>query len=361
MKYNEKHSFKWIKIFADAYARMLEVDKKLAAGDKEGYAQGCMQILKGDFSDEKKIYPGTTIWIPYFIAECGEMELRHKMLFENAPVDIDEKQVNTITKELQAFYLEDAVSVVAKYGFISEDKLRAVFAKGVDKQKPTTKWLEDLTALRKESEQAIEEYTFNMDVLHKWMEWAIGLIYYYNYNLNRQGLICVQILEQTDDEGLADLIEKTKDEFGWAVSRVFFTDTFFKLGMPQDELYATGRYSMFCDQTLSGSELECDEENIEKVRQSLIENCQLYSNFKTVAEHMGVDFRKLCVGICEYCADHGQKNQNIFTSPDQKPVYIKARSLGAGDECCEFISKYYEDEEDDQMERFMEAQEMIQG
>jgi|GEM_PF-6734947 len=360
MKYSEKHSFKWTKILNDAYMRMGEAQKKLNAGDREGYADGCLKIVKGDFSDETKIYPGTTIWIPYFIAECGEMDLRYKTIRENAPCEIDDDSVEETTKELQKIYLEDTLSVVAKYGFIEDVRLKAIFEKGVDKQKPAETWLDDLGSLRKETELAIEDNKFDMDMLKTWMEWAIGLIYYYNYNLNRQGLMCAHILEKCGDDALAKMIDETKDDFGWDVSRVFFTDTFFKLGMPQDELYATGRYSMFCDQTLSGGDYECDEENIEKARQSLIQNCQLYSNFKTVAEHIGVDFKRLCVGICEYCADHGQKNQNIFTPPDMKPEYIKARSLGAGDACCEFISKYYEDLEDDQMDRFMEAQERIQ-
>lgn len=360
MKYSEKHSFKWTKIFNDAYERMSEAQKKLASGDKDGYAQSCTKILKGDFENQSKIYPGTVIWIPYFIAECGEMDLRYKTLRENAPCEIDDASIEKNTKELQEIYLKDTITVVSQFGFIATAKLKAIFEKSVDEKKPATTWLDDLGALRKETEEAIESGAFDMTALEKWMEWAIGLIYYYNYNLNRQGLICSQIIEKGGDEALAKIIEETKDEFGWNVSRVFFTNTFFKLGMPQDELYATGRYSMFCDQTLSGEDYECDEENIEKARRSLIQNCQLYSNFKTVAEHVGVDFKRLCVGICEYCADHGQKNQNIFTPPDMRPEYIKAKSLGAGNECCEFISKYYEDIEDDQMERFMDAQEAIQ-
>ncbi len=356
MNYNEFHSHKWSAVFQDAYQRLQKANEEKAAGNLVKAQEDFAKIQKGDFSDPEAIYPGVTMWVPYFRAVQGEMALRYQTLRANFTGTLDEANLEKVSRELFELFLSDARELLKRYGYLDPALVDEIAADGPEETGMPADWLEHYQDLSQRTELAVQQLDFSLALLQEWMALSLRGVLNYNFNLNRQAVLAGQMINQVGVDGLAEMIAHTREEFGWKVSQVFFRDTFGKLGLEQDQLYQLGRYAMFSDQILRSLDADISGEGILKARLSRVENCQLYSNFLTAGQILGHPVEHLSVAICEFCESHGQKNAALFTPPDMRPEYTRKQSVAYGADACLFQSVYYAG---DEMDRFMEANEII--
>ena len=353
MHYNEFHSHKWSRVFSEACQRQQKLE---AAQEDEQRKELAAKIWQGDFSDQENIFPGVSMWVPYYKAVEGEMELRFHCLREFYSGNVDQDKLAGESEQLHKMLLEDVKELVTRYGFLDIQSIEDLsVGEPADVRMPED-WAEQYKQLSSESEKYVSEGRFPLEFLQQWFLFALKGIINYNYNLNLQALLSGQIVSAGGEESLKKVLDDSRETFGWRVSRVFFVDTFPKLGIDQSQLFELGRYAMFCDQRMSTTEEDPPDESVVKVKASVLENCQLYSNFKTAAETFALELGVIGLAICDYCEEHGQKNAAIFTPPDMQPNYKRIKSLALGDEHC-LYRNFYKDEDD--MDRFLEAQERL--
>jgi hypothetical protein len=359
MHYDVVHTHRWSWVFDQSYQRLLKANA--AENDEEKH---CLmeQIVHGDLCDDRpdEILPGVLMWLPYYRGVQGEMDTRYTCIRDAYDGEIDEALVDEQSLACHKMFLEDVKTIVEEKGFLSFGQVTAMSADGiVDRYRMPDDWAETYQTMRAEILDALETNSITVTQLQEWMLYCLRGLITYNYWLARQASLAYWIADQDGNEALKELIEKSKNDFGWLVSRVFFHDTMQRAGVEGAELYKMGRYAMFCDQIMLAGDRE-KADGVLKARESILKNCELYQGIKTPADYLNKSPDLIGVIVCEYCENHGKKNAAIFTPPDQHPDYRRIESFGYGDNRCVFHNDFTEGD-DDEMDRFMEAQEIVFG
>lgn len=359
MHFNKKHTHRWAWAFRTAYQLL----KKANLTDDPAEKHRLMSlVVHGDLEkeDPADILPGVLMWLPYYRAVQGEMETRYFCLRQFYDGPLDDGAIDWGCMKHHQMFMEDVHHLIEAHDFLPVADLKTLSPTGdIDNYRMPETWVEDYQALRDATLVSLEENNFSIDQLQKWMLYSLRGLITYNYWLGRQAMLADQIYRTVGADGLEDLINRSKEHFGWMVSRVFFHDTFQQVGLEGAELYRLGRYAMFCDQVMVTTDRD-KPQGVNKARATTIQNCELYQAIKTAGKI--TDFPENLIGlvVCDYCENHGQKNSAIFTPPDQHPDYRRIKSFGYGDDCCLFYNDFTEGD-DDEFDRFMEAQEIVFG
>jgi hypothetical protein len=359
MYFDEKHTHRWAWAFQKAHQLLTAAH---ASADPEEKHRLMSLVVEGDLEKEnpQEILPGVVMWLPYYRAVQGEMETRFRCLRQFYEGEVDEAAVDEGSLKLHQMFLDDVKALTEKYGFLDFAQVQALSPSGeVEGFRMPETWVEDYQAMRQAALEALEADQFTVEQLQDWMLYVLRGLITYNYWLGRQALLADQIYQAAGREGLQTVIDESKEDFGWMVSRVFFHDTFSQVGLEGGELYRLGRYAMFCDQVMVTTDRE-KAEGVLKARATVIENCELYQAIKTANGLTGFPDDLIGLVVCDYCENHGQKNSAIFTPPDQNPDYRRIESFGYGDDRCLFYNDFTEGD-DDAFDRFMEAQEIVFG
>jgi hypothetical protein len=359
MHFDEKHTHRWAWAFRRAH-ELLETGLASANAPERQRLMGL--VAHGDLEkeDPEEILPGVIMWLPYYRAVQGEMETRYRCIRENYDGEVDQDAVNAGALKLHEMFMADVRDLAEKYGFLNFADIQALSPSGgVDGFRMPETWIEDYQTMRQAALDALEARDFSIPQLQEWMRYALRGLITYNYWLGRQAMLAQQIYQTAGKDGLQAVIDNSKEDFGWMVSRVFFYDTFQQVGLEGAELYRLGRFAMFCDQVMVTTDREKGADVL-KARATTIQNCELYQAIKTASGMTGFPEDLIGVVVCDYCENHGQKNSAIFTPPDQHPDYRRIESFGYGDARCLFYNDFTEGD-DDEFDRFMEAQEIVFG
>jgi len=359
MHYEELHTHRWAWVFAAAFERLQEAFNT----ENEDRKKALMcQVVHGDLEKEipEEVMPGVLMWLPYYRGVQGEMITRFQSIRNGYEGPINEKEIDKQSLESHRMFLDDVNALCAQKGFLSPNQVTQLGDGGaIENYRIPGNWVEIYQSLRERTLAALEKSELTIDILQEWMLNVLRGLITYNYWLARQAFLSFQIIDAIGLPGFQKLIDDTKEDFGWRVSREFFYHTMQRAGVDGQELYKMGRYAMFCDQIMVSGDRE-KPEGVIKARESILKNCELYQGIRTPAEYAGKSLDLIGPIVCDYCENHGKKNAAIFTPPDQHPNYNRIESFGYGDTRCVFHSDFTEGDEDE-MDRFMEAQEIVFG
>lgn len=359
MNYSEQHSHRWAWVFKTAYDKL---DISLKTKDSTIRSKMMNQVVYGDLEKEnpEKILPGVFMWIPYYRGVQGEMMIRYKCIKNAYKGFIDEDLIHENAVLMHKLFLDDVKKLSKVGGFLDFNQVLELSKDGqVESFRMPEDWVERYQDIRDRTLLALENLSFSKELLQEWMLFALRGVITYNFWLAKQAYLSFQIIDTIGEESFQKLIDESKDDFGWIVSREFFFHTMQRAGVEGEELYKMGRFAMFCDQIMESMDREKGE-GVIKARASILHNCELFQGIRTPALKEGRSDSIIGMIVCDYCENHGKKNAAIFTPPDQHPNYKRIESFGYGNTRCVFHSDFSEGD-DEEMDRFMEAQEIVFG
>lgn len=359
MNFPEIHSHKWAITFARAKKHAGLADALYQQGKMAAAREELDRMYNGDLEDDNDIYPGLKIAGAYWRAVEGEMELRFDVLYEYSGWSelTDLPEFKDSVEHYYRLFLEDVKEIVETRRLVAYSKLEPYTA-GYDALRLGDGWADLYQGLCDQTERAIETGTISAELLDDWFVYCLRAVVAYDYGLIRQAVLARMVIQQRGFETFVKVVASSVDDFGWRVSRLFFTKIYPQAGIEGMMLRQLGRYGMFADQDLRTTEVrppEGDEETpVRKFSEFL--TCELSGIFKRISEDSGIPLGKLGVGICVQCAEHAKKNTELFVPPDQRPALRMIRALGLGDESCLFETEIYPEPD---MERFMHAQDQV--
>ncbi|MBI5360832.1 MAG: hypothetical protein HZA48_09665 [Planctomycetes bacterium] len=364
MNYREKHSHKWAKILKEAFRRAQLVNRLHDEGKTDDAKKEFEYLYGGDFRDQtpEKIFPGLKLMAPYWKAVEGEMECRLKTMLEfsgNMKSIPDEPQYKSDLRKFYQMFIDDVKEILNRDKMLDFKYAQKYLEGGFDVLHLPDNWDVALRPMKERWEADLLTGKVNMELLADWFVFCLRGIVAYDYNLIKQALFVSTILKNHGEEALHKVFDDSKEEFGWRVSRLFYVDMLPRAGIEGADLMRMGRYSMFCDQDLvSETIMPPEEEAMSKpqIKFTKFFNCQEYSIFATIAEHIKVPLKKIGIGVCIYCEEHARKTTKLFVPPVMKPVLKMEKALGLEDDICLCKTMLYPE---DDMERFMDAQDKV--
>lgn len=359
MNFPELHSHKWSRTFQRAKNHAEKAAAAFNQGLPESAREELNRMYHGDLEDEDNIFPGLKISGAYWRAVEGEMELRFQVLYEysNWPNIIDLPEFQQDVERYYRLFLSDVQEIVTSQQLLDYSRLEP-YTLNYETLKLGDQWVELYQNLCSQTEKAIETGKMPDDLLEEWFVYCLRAVIAYDYGLIRQAILAKIIIQQQGFESFVKLVAASADDFGWRVSRLFFTKIYPEAGIEGLMLRQLGRYGMFADQDLKTTEIRPpeDDEETPVLKYSEFLTCELAGIFMRVSEDSGIPLNKLGLGICVQCADHARKNTEIFVPPDQRPALRMIRALGLGDQSCWFETEIYPEPD---MERFLNAQEQV--
>lgn len=362
MNYPEYHSHKWAKNFKEAVQREHKADE-LAKSGKTGEAKEELNLLyAGDFRDEKKIFPGLKVMAPYWKAEDAMMRCRFEAMAEHTtlPDPAKDKEFNDNVKKFYQDFIDDVRALIKRDKTLDEKYLNGII--GTYPPQMPDDWATQLKNLMSETEAVINSGKMDSVLLERWLVFCLNGIIAYNFGLIKQAVLAGLTIRKSGEAGIKELVDKSRDDYGWRVSKAFFVEVFPAVNITDvTDLQVIGRYGMFADQDLITKEIlpPTDKKDKEpKVKTTEFLNCQEYSIFDTVLKNMKAPVKHSGIAMCAYCEEHGKKNTQIFVPPSMKPVVKMLQTLAMGDKSCIFETKLFPG---DDMERFLAAQSKVFG
>jgi hypothetical protein len=347
--YPEFHSHRWAKNLKESRERATKgINLEL--------------LYKGDFVDPRKIFPGLKVMAAFWKSEEEMMRCRFDVMDQYAkmPELLQGKDFQEYLKISFDKFIQD-VKELAKRNNLLPEKLLEETIKANPPKTPEN-WADILKHLFKETEKAVTDGKIPEELLTRWLVFCLQAIIAYNYGLIKQAVLCGLILKKHGENKMAQIIEKSRDDYGWKLSRIFFREVFPAADITDmTDLQTLGRYGMFADQEVITEEKQppADKKDTEpKIKISQFLNCQEYSIFDTVFKLMAVPVKHAGVGMCAYCEEHGRKNTQLFVPPSMHPETRIVQALALGADKCIFETKLFPAND---MERFMEAQNRVFG
>ena len=339
-------------------------------------------LVQGDFADPKHIFPGLKIMAPYWKAEeemmrCRfeEMTRQFAQLTPAKPGDnlTDTTEFKELVKKYYDRFVEDVRTLLKSASSGLPETSYAGLLKTYPPMMPAD-WADTLKAFVQESEQASES-GMSESLFQRWLVFCLNGIIAYNYGLIRQAVFSGLIILKYGEDRLKETVARTRDEYGWRVSRAFFLEIFPAAGISDAaDLQVVGRYGMFSDQeifsreilppspdvTSGDSAVAPPEKRTEEPKIKITEflNCQEFSIFQTIFKDMEVPAKEVGPAICLYCEEHGRKNTQLFVPHSLRPELKLVQSFGFSAQKCIFETKLYPAND---MERFLKAQEKLYG
>ncbi|MBI4834101.1 MAG: hypothetical protein HY811_04680 [Planctomycetes bacterium] len=347
--YPEFHSHRW--------ARNLK-----EAGERAHNKTNLDLLYKGDFANPRKIFPGLKVMAAFWKSEEEMMRCRFDVMAEYAkmPELTQGKDFSENLKISFDKFIQDVKELVKRNKILPEKSLEEAIK--ANPPKTPDNWADILKQLFKDTEKAVAEGNMPEELLNRWLIFCLQGIIAYNYGLIKQAVLCGLILKKHGEKKMDEIIEKSRDDYGWRLSRIFFREVFPAADITDmTDLQTLGRYGMFADQEVITEEKmpPADKKDTEpKVKTSQFLNCQEYSIFDTVFKLMKVPVNHAGVGMCAYCEEHGRKNTQLFVPPSMHPETKLLQALALGADKCIFETKLYPAND---MERFMEAQNKVFG
>lgn len=359
MYFSEYHSHKWALTFAKVKGFADKANRFYLENRIDEAREQLKLLYYGDLADENNIYPGLKIAGAYWRAVEGEMNLRYEVLYEFSgwPEIKEMEDFKSGVEQYFRRFLDDVRQIMETRKLVSYSKLQP-YTVDFDTLKLGDGWVKTYNSLCEQTEKALEIGKIDPELIDDWFIYCLRGIVAYDYGLIRQGILSKMVIEQKGFERLKEIVDASADEFGWRVTRLFFSDIYPKAGIEGMMLRQLGRYGMFADQDLATKEIlppEGDEES-PKIKTTEFFNCEERGVFEPISKDSGIPLCKLGLAVCIYCADHGKKSAFLFTPPDVRPEQKMIRALGLGDESCLFETKIYPEPD---MERFMEAQDKV--
>lgn len=359
MFFPEYHSHKWALFFAKAKG-FAEKANRLYQENKVEEAIAELKLLYfGALDNPNDIFPGLKIAGAYWRAVEGEMNLRYDVLFEYSDwpeVESSEAFKDGVEHYFRLF-LKDVEEIVEGRTLVPYAKLKPYTA-NFDTLKLGDSWVGVYKSLCERTEKALEIGQIAPELLDEWFVYCLRGIVAYDYGLIRQGILSKLVVQQKGFERLKEIVDKSADDFGWRVTKLFFADIYPKAGIDGMMLRQLGRYGMFADQYLTTKEIRppAGDEETPAIKTTEFHNCEERGVFEPISRDSGIPLSKLGLAVCIYCADHALKSALLFTPPDSKPELRMIRALGLGEDSCFFETKIYPEPD---MERFMEAQDKV--
>ncbi|MBI5778229.1 MAG: hypothetical protein HZA49_02075 [Planctomycetes bacterium] len=359
MNFSEYHSHKWSKNLSEVKRQAKEINE---TNDIAKAKEKLTLLYNGDFSRPDKIFPGLKVMAVFWKAEEEMMRCRFEAKERAAQglhlTDTDEFRNNL--KNVWLKYTDDITELVKKNSLL-DDKQAGPIIKKYPPQMGAN-WSDVLKDLMSQTEEAAKKGEMPDTLTDNWLAFCLDGILAYNFGLARQAVLSAMIINKFSEEKLKQIVEASRDEYGWLVSKKFFVEVFPAAGITDmTDLQTIGRYGMFSDQDLTTSETlpPPDKRASEpKVKRTEFFNCQEFSMFETTFKILGVKVKFIGIAMCPYCEEHGKKNVQVFVPPSMRPEVRMTTSLGMGNKSCVFETKLYPA---DDMERFMQAQEKVFG
>ena len=214
-------------------------------------------------------------------------------------------------------------------------------------------------------EKLIKEFgvsKIDQKLLERWLSFCLNGIIAYNFGLIKQAVLAGLPIKKSGESGIKELVAKSRDDYGWRVSKAFFVEVFPAVNITDvTDLQVIGRYGMFADQDLITKEIlpPPDRKDKEpKIKTTEFLNCQEYSIFDTVFKKMQVPVKHSGIAMCAYCEEHGKKNTQIFVPPSMHPEVKMLQTIALGATSCIFETKLHPT---DDMERFLAANNKVFG
>jgi len=359
MNFSEYHSHKWSKNLAEVKRQAQEIN---SAKDINQAKEKLALLYNGDFSRTDKIFPGLKVMAIFWKAEEEMMRCRFETK-ERAAQDLHLTETDEFRNNLKNVwqkYTDDITELVKKNSLLDDKRAGPI----INKYPPQmgSNWSDVLKGLMSQTEEAVKAGKISDALIDNWLAFCLDGILAYNFGLARQAVLSAMIINKFSEDKLKQIVEASRDEYGWLVSKKFFVEVFPTAGITDvTDLQTIGRYGMFSDQDLTTSETVPPPEKRAtepKVKRTEFFNCQEFSMFETTFKILGVKIERIGVAMCPYCEEHGKKNVQIFVPPSMRPEVKMTTSLGMGNKSCVFETKLYPA---DDMERFMQAQEKVFG
>ncbi|MBI4711693.1 MAG: hypothetical protein HY762_00040 [Planctomycetes bacterium] len=359
MNYSEYHSHKWSKNLKEAVRRAQSANELAKAGKTEQSKQELGLLYQGDFRNDKQIFPGLKVMAPYWKAEEAMMRCRFEAMaqYSNTPEMFKDKEFTDSVKKYYQDFIDDVRILITRDKILPEPQIIKDYP-----PKMPDDWANQLQNLMKETESILDSGKIDTALLERWLVFCLNGIIAYNFGLIQQAVLAGLTIRKSGEAGINELVAKSRDDYGWRVSKAFFVEVFPAVNITDvTDLQTIGRYGMFADQDLITKETlpPADRKDKEpKIKTTEFLNCQEYSIFDTVFKKMKVPVKHSGIAMCAYCEEHGKKNTQIFVPPSMKPVVKMLKTLAMGDKSFLFEPKLYPG---DDMERFMAAQNKVFG